>query len=94
MLMQRHRHVRVTGEGWDASRGTNRHGVWPVPVEAVIGRGGMGVVYLAQHAELERKVALKLLADDLAEDAALPRPVRAGIPDGGGHRPPQHPADL
>jgi serine/threonine-protein kinase len=43
----------------------------PYRVEAVIGRGGMGVVYLAQHADLERKVALKLLADDLAEDASF-----------------------
>ncbi len=37
-------------------------------VESLIGRGGMAMVYLAEHLRLSRKVALKLLAPDLAED--------------------------
>jgi serine/threonine protein kinase len=37
-------------------------------IESVLGRSGMGIVYLAEHLGLKRRIALKVLASDLAED--------------------------
>lgn len=39
----------------------------------VIGRGGMGVVYLAEHHVLQRRAAIKLLAPELSDDALFRR---------------------
>jgi non-specific serine/threonine protein kinase len=42
--------------------------IGPYEVRQEIGRGGMGIVYLARDARLERDVAIKALAPEMAED--------------------------
>src|SRR5207253_10550026 len=47
-------------EDWDTKS------LGPYEVDRLIGRGGMGEVYLARHRHLDRQVALKILPPDLA----------------------------
>ncbi len=66
---------------------------FPHGIKELLGRGGMAVVYRAEHLGLGRQVALKLLAPELAENESFRRRFiresRMAAP--GAH---QHPADL
>ncbi|MCH8270293.1 MAG: serine/threonine protein kinase [Planctomycetes bacterium] len=44
--------------------------IGPYRIDREIGRGGMGVVYLARDTKLDRDVAIKALPEDLAADQA------------------------
>jgi len=43
--------------------------VGPYLIRSLLGEGGMGVVYLAEHELIGRKAAIKMLAADVAGDS-------------------------
>ncbi|MBN9118353.1 MAG: serine/threonine protein kinase [Planctomycetes bacterium] len=45
--------------------------IGPYVIQDMLGRGGMGAVYLGEHLELHRKVAIKILAPGKGEDHKL-----------------------
>ncbi len=45
--------------------------IGPYVIQDLLGRGGMGAVYLGEHLELHRKVAIKVLAPGKGEDHKL-----------------------
>ena len=61
---------RATGEPPDPVVGTV---LGSYRVVRRLGRGGMGTVYLAEHVEIQSKVALKLLHPHLSRDPAVVR---------------------
>ncbi len=56
---------------WQSSFGGQRitagKNIGPYPIERELGRGGMGVVYLAKDTRLNRRVAIKVLPDVFAQ---------------------------
>jgi serine/threonine protein kinase len=51
--------------------------IGPYEIKGVLGRGGMGTVYLGWQQDLEREVAVKVLSPQLSSDATMQKRFRA-----------------
>ncbi len=49
------------------------HTVGPYEIESFLGRGGMAVVFVARHRQLDKRVAIKVLKPELAENEEIRR---------------------
>lgn len=62
----------LTGKGWGVEAGVG-DSFAGYAIESVLGRGGMGTVYLARHPRLPRSVALKLVNREVSADPEVRR---------------------
>ncbi len=62
---ERHKRVTIPPSERDSLIGKTIQGRYKVL--ELLGAGGMGVVYVAEHVEIEKKVALKVLRDDFSK---------------------------
>src|SRR4051794_25091660 len=79
LRLKKDRHIRpaLPAKTWSERCYNSRHYTMPRPGDTIshyklisaIGKGGMGEVYLAEDTRLERRVAIKILLDDVAGDA-------------------------
>ena len=65
--------------------------IGPYPVEAEIGRGGMGVIFRGRDPKLGRPVAIKVLPEEVAKDPARVDRLRQEATALAAAEPSQHP---